>query len=167
MRALWALLLVAAGCDAAVAPEPSAGLLQTDAGRYDVTLGVSPARVEVDIPYTLRSPDGAATVYAGCFPPHSPELQKLVDGEWVRAYDQVHPLCLSPPFVLPAGEARADTLRVRAALPGQDAAPTFEPGEIAGTYRLVQAIYASADDDGLGRDPLPLEARVSNPFELR
>ena len=167
MRALWVLLVAVAGCDTGVAPEPSTGLLQTDAGRYDVTLGTDPASVEVDIPYTLRSPDDDATVYTGCSPPHPPELQKLVEGEWVRAYDQFQPLCLSPPFVLPAGETHPDTLRFWAALPGQNVGPMLLVDEIPGTYRLVQAIYTGADDDGLGRNPLPLEARVSNPFELR
>lgn len=165
---LLSAVLLLAGCDAHDF-ERSGALLQTSADRYDaeVLLTGGPDRVEVTIPYTMRSPDGARTVYAGCVNPGPAGLQKRVGGEWVPVYTPVVPQCLSTPFVLKAGETRPDTLRLYAPFPGQNYAPEFEADEVPGTYRLVQEIYAGSDGDGQGRDLLPLEARASNPFELR
>ena len=61
---------------------------------------------------------------------------------------------------------RRDTLRVVAALPGQNIGPEFKPEEVEGTYRLVRRIYASVSEGGTGEELLPLEKRVSNTFQL-
>ena len=158
---LAALLL--AGCDGYDFSAADA-VVQTDASSFDAEQQTN--RVVVAIPFTRRSPSGARTVYVGCQPPPRPGLEKLIDGEWTLVYSVIEPGCQSAPFVVDAGEVQRDTLFVSGYLPQVSIEPSFTGGEVAGTYRLVQRVYADVDGDGSGRDLLPLEARVSNTFTL-
>lgn len=156
------------GADPAPLFEPG-GLLQTDRTRYDAKLLTDGrARVVFDVPFIARNPTDEPLYLIGCHRPPPPLLEKLVDGEWEVAYGAVVPLCLSPPFEIPPGGERRDTLRVVGFLPGQNTMPTFDTA-VEGTYRLRWEIYAGQTDEDfpVGGDLLPLEQQVSNTFEVR
>ncbi|MEL6704413.1 MAG: hypothetical protein AAFU38_07905 [Bacteroidota bacterium] len=144
------------------------GLLETDRTRYNAqVLRDGHERIKFDVPFVAQNPTGAPLYLMGCNGPHPPVLEKYVDGTWKAAYDAVIQTCQDPPHVIPRGGERADTLRVIAFLPGQNALPTFDV-EIEGMYRLRWKIYASLTDQEhpVGRDPLSAEQQLSNTFEV-
>ena len=150
------------------APPVSASLVVTDQAQYDARApagGLS--RVVFDVPFEIRNTTGGPLYRIGCRTAPPPTLEKLVEGEWVTAYAPIVNLCLSPPFEIAPGEVRRDTLQVQGFLPGQNAGPEFET-DVEGTYRLHLRLYSSLTDERspLGKDLVPLEERVSNPFEV-
>lgn len=170
---LFLFAIVIAGCDSygIEAAPPSGTLLQTDLPSYDarvVTNGPLFNRrrlVRVDIPYETRNTTSRPLHAIGCGRP-SAILEKQQGNEWVVAYAPIELGCLSPPFVLEAGDVWRDTLRVRGFLPGQRAGPTFDT-DIEGTYRLRRVIYTGTGSSGPGPEPVEDELTVSNTFELR
>lgn len=170
-----ALALLAAGCGVLEAlpftPDrdvsPGDPPIRTHREAYALEATPTSYRVEVTATYTNRT---GGTVYlqkCGHTPPAF-MLQKEVGGEWVDAWRQACALVLVPPVEIAPGESYTTTALVHAART-PNAFPRFEVEEVPGTYRLVFHMLRTWDPDGsspgLG-EPLPLEARVSNPFRL-
>jgi hypothetical protein len=146
-----------------LAPDETA--LRTSAAQYVVA--TEPTVYTADIPLTYSNPLGRALAVPACRWPFNPVLEKLVDGEWVRAFQWPELACIGPPLVIPRGAAHSFVFALRASrLP--NTMPVFEVAEIPGTYRFVWwvSVHDPAADTGVGA-PLPLELRVSNAFELR
>jgi hypothetical protein len=141
--------------------------LQTDHLEYEVRR--SDGEVSVAIPFTYRNETGRTVYVVNCQRIAPPALEKYIDGEWVRAWTAVVPLCLSPPIVIRPGATYADTLRVFAGKPASDVYPQFTVPEVEGIYRLVWGSVVHDYNDrrqGFG-EPLPLAERISNPFLLK
>jgi hypothetical protein len=156
-------LLQSDGTDA----NSSAKLLETSQSRYEARLLTEEGdtRVVFDVPYRTRNTTADTLYLIGCNTPPPPVLEKRVDGSWQTAYAPVVLLCLSPPWALPPGAVREDTLHVVARLSGEDVAPTFET-DVPGTYRLQRQIYSRLTDERppTGEALVPLERRISNTF---
>lgn len=159
-------------CSLLPADEPGdsapTSLVVTDRAKYDARLVMSGLdRVVFEIPFEIRNTTDGPLYRVGCHRPPGPVLEKSVGGEWVTAYATGELSCLSPPFVIAAGEISRDTLRVDGHLPGQNASPTFDT-EIEGMYRLNLGLYMSLTDEPvpLGKNLVPLGERVSNTFEV-
>ncbi len=155
-------------CNAQVTPRPpdAASPIRTDRAEYTARRVAD--GVEVEIPFTYTNRTGRTVYVVNCNGIAPPGLQKRVDGEWMRAWSAAVPLCLSPPIVIGAGRTYTDTLRVFAGTPSSGVAPVLEVEEVEGVYRLVWENVVHDYDDarpGFG-EPLPLEARISNPFRL-
>ena len=153
------------GCDDLLGPGTDAAL-RTDRTEYrlqDTGIGL-----EGRIPFTFTNRTGGAVYVVNCNGNTPPALQKRIDGRWVHAWSPVVSLCLSPPIVIGAGATYADTLWVSAGHPGNNFYPKFEVLAVAGTYRLIWPNVLKSYDDS--RSPfgesLPLQERVSNPFEI-
>lgn len=170
-----ALALLAAGCGVLEAlpftsdgnVSPGDPPVRTERETYALEATPTSYRVEVTATYTNRT---GGTVYlqkCGHTPPAF-TLQKEVGGEWVDAWRQACALVLVPPVEIPPGESYTTTARIHAART-PNALPRFEVEEVPGTYRLVFQMLRTWDPHGSrpGLDPpLPLEARVSNPFRI-
>ncbi|MGB3544248.1 hypothetical protein [Rubrivirga sp.] len=144
-------------------------LVVTDRTAYDARLDADGrTSVVFDVPFEIHNTTGAPLYRVGCRRPPKPVLEKRAGNEWVVAYGGVEFACLSPPFVLEAGEVGRDTLRVVGYLPGQRVVPEFAL-EVDGTYRLRVELFSSVTDEDfpLGRDLVSLEERTSNTFEVR
>jgi hypothetical protein len=95
-------------------------------------------------------------------------LEKQAGDQWASAAAPVCQLIGAAPIVVPPGESRTDTLRLLD-LSAPNAAPRFQIHPIRGTYRLVYDAFARiVEEPPITRptDRLPIEARVSNRFEV-
>jgi hypothetical protein len=97
-------------------------------------------------------------------------IEKLVGGEWRHAWSQPLPACLSEPIVIASGDTYADTLHV--ILHPQDSVINtwlVPAAPLGGQYRLVwhQLLTSYAPNDYPFGEELPLDERVSQPFQLR
>lgn len=160
-------VLVIAACATPLAPhdrDPSLPL-QTEDLTYE--LRESARGLEMDIPFTYTNETGETVYVVNCNGNAPPSLQKRVDGEWVRAWAPVVPLCLSAPIVIAAGETYTDTLRVRAGHRNSNTFPQFEVGG-PGVYRLLwhRVVHDYDSDRQDFGDPLPVAERVSNSFRI-
>ena len=142
-------------------------IVQTDQVRYNAQVtSEGLAQVTFDVPFVIRNTTGAPLYRTGCLVPDPAILIKEEEGEIVTAYNQAVFMCLGPPYVIEPGEVVRDTLHVWGALPGQNAAPTFDT-EVEGTYRLYLRLYTTLEDDGASGDDLaPFEALLSNTFRV-
>ena len=114
-------------------PAGPGGLLRTDRAAYDARLVTDgPDAIVFEVPFEVQNTTGRPLYLVGCLRPPKPLLEKLDGGGWVTAYAAGEPGCLSPPFVIGAGEVRRDTLRVYGHLPGQNTSPEFRTGVGAG-----------------------------------
>ncbi len=155
------------GADLGSGTEP-VRLIQTDETQYEAQLLTDyHSRVVLEIPYQVYNQTSNPLYFVACRT-SMPALEKRVGGEWRLAYAAVRVLASLHPVKIAPGEARADTLRVKGYLPGQNIAPEFYT-EIEGTYRLRCDVYGGVDDDWqpLDHTLLPLEQRVSNTFGVR
>jgi hypothetical protein len=145
----------------------TAAPIQTDRLEYRLlrtTLGV-----ETEIGYELTNATAGPIYIVNCNGSTEVRLEKQVHGEWVHAWGKSVPDCLGPPIVLEPGEVTERTLSVFGGDPGCRCAPQFAFEDRERTYRLVLIEVRDAFDEetlSFGA-PVPLDARVSNPFRLR
>jgi hypothetical protein len=141
------------------AQEPA---LQTDGTTFRIYTD-DRGRQRVDIPYSFANRTGGPVYLVNCNGEFSVGLSRLVDDEWRSAWAYARQMCLSPPIVIEPGAVYRDTLRVvnapEAALPRFDA--------VSGRYRFRWNDALSSYQDRLPfGEPLPLELRTSNEFEV-
>lgn len=161
-----AVLATLAGCGGSLLESVAEPAIRTDQSEY--RLRQTALGLETQILFTFRNRTGGAVYVPNCRGDAPPVLEKLVDGEWVRAWAPVILLCLSPPIVIQAGARHADTLRVLGCHPQNNCAPKFEVAEVEGTYRLLWPHVLTSYDDRRHPfgDPLPVGERISNTFVL-
>ena len=167
-------VLLASACSSTADPlgpttalQPGETLLTTDAPAYQVREeGIVRAAVDFDLTY--RNPLAVAVAVPACHIPARPMLQKLVGGEWVRAFSPVELLCITPPLVIPSRGTYQFRYQIRADAHDLARWPGATDGSLAGTYRLRWwvGVRDRQADTGVGT-PLPEESVVSNSFELR
>jgi hypothetical protein len=159
------VLLSLAGCTDTVGPPPDGDVpIRTDRTLYIASTSLG-GGWRTQIIWTFTNPTDQLVSVANCLGSTFLKLQKWVGGEWIDAWSPIIPLCLSPPIQVAAGAIHTDTLDFFAAFPGTNAGPQLEVNDINGAYRLVWSPVLNYND-GSG-DPLPLEQRVSNAFEMR
>jgi hypothetical protein len=125
-------------------------------------------QVRVVATYTNRTGRVVYARTAGAAQPTF-HLDRYEDGRWTLGFAPVVLLIASPPTVVPPGGSHTDTLTILAAKPGLGE-PRFTGATVPGTYRLVYDLFATEAADGVASqlaDPLPLELRTSNPFQLQ
>jgi hypothetical protein len=142
--------------------------LQTSEGRYELQDAGAAWRVRILATFTNRT---GRTVFVHTAGGNQPtyHLDRLENGTWTLGFAPVELLIATPPRLIPPGSSQTDTITVLAAKPGRGE-PRFTSATIAGTYRLVYDLYGTETADGVVSnlsDPLPLELRASNPFEIR
>jgi hypothetical protein len=172
--ALPALVLVIAGCsqdpmnlgpNPALSPEGAPVVMS--AGTY--TLKRTPSGWKGELPFTFSNGTGRTVSLVNCNRAYSLWLEKQVADDWVLAWQPVFPMCLSPAIRIAPDGAREDVARISAGHRGSNVYPQFEVTEIDGTYRLVigGAFWNYNHDGPPWGEPLPLEHRISAPFEIR
>ena len=140
---ILSVLFTLAGCDTLnEAGEP--GTLRTSADAYTAEMG--PRYVSFEVPITYTNTTGRTAYFTGCSRPSPPSVEKLVEGEWVLAYNQVYLMCLAPPVPVEAGATFEYALHATAAFPGQNAAPEWEVGDVPGTYRLRWSVEERGEE---------------------
>jgi hypothetical protein len=125
--------------------------------------------VATEIPIRFHNVTRRDLYIVNCHGMLAPVLQKRVDGEWQSFWAPVLPMCLSSPIRIRPGHVLERVVAVYGALPPSNIAPEFAGADVEGTYRMVLTSVvlnydAYRQDFG---DPVPLEYRVSNEFELR
>ena len=114
---------------------PPTASLRTDAAEIRVHRSGFAYVADIAFVYTNTTPNPVSK--AGCGMPPFPDLEKKVDGHWVRAYSPIYLLCLTKPdFMLRSGEAYHGVLKFTAYEPGHNTAPTLDVDTIDGIYRL-------------------------------
>ena len=114
---------------------------------------------------TFRNQTADTAYFIHCNDATGVELQREVDGAWVRVWSPPQNGCHSPPIVVAPG----NTLRRRVILfdgyQPEGADSVLPPPEKPATYRLVwtQLVHDYRRNASSER-PLPLEQRVSNRF---
>ena len=160
---LVAAAVLLAACDSPVSL--SDPLLVTDGPSY--VLRAEGLGWRVEIPYTFTNRTGGPVYLVNCNGAFAIRLDRLVHNAWKEAWSPILPLCLSAPIVIAEGATFRTTLHVWGARPNENAGPQFDASNPAGTYRIVWVGAVSRYQDELPFGPeLPLEARVSNAFEL-
>ena len=144
-------------------------LLQTDSSRY--TLRETPSgRVEVEIPYTFENRTGAPVFIVNCHGGFLLVLQKEEGGQWVNAWSRDVPACLHNPIVIDMWAQFSDVVYVSACDPDSNCSPKFKDRNATGVYRIRwSSISALSSFDAYRSpfgEPIPVQFRVSNPFEL-
>ena len=170
---LYVILVASASCLDHSTPAPTS-LLQTDSaailtGATAYELEAGSGGYAATIGFVFTNPRQAAVYVVNCGGVAPPDLEKLVNGEWVRAWSAVVPLCLSPPLVIGAGQEYQGELHLFAGYPGGNTYPKFETSQISGVYRLLwDNVLSSYNSRDYPFGPqLPLEQRVSNSFTLK
>lgn len=147
--------------------DPARAPITTGSSRYVMEPDGPGYRTTIDFAYTNPTPDTIYVVNCNGFMVMN--LQKRHGEEWRHAWAGISNDCLSPPVVIPPGTEYADSVEIWGA-PGPDpSVNTFEEAEIDGTYRLIWhrlRHHYRTDARNFG-DTLAVEARLSNPFELR
>jgi hypothetical protein len=168
---LAALALVAASCSHAqiVLPPDVDGPVVMDSRVVTLQRTADGWRGELGYLFVNVTPRTISLV--NCHGAYGLSLEKWLDGQWVRAYTPVLPMCLSGPIEIRPGTAHERRFELFAGPRGSNLYPQFEVEPVAGTYRLViEAAYWNYDHRATGGNwgtPVPLEDRVSDPFEIR
>jgi hypothetical protein len=90
-----------------------------------------------DIGFVYTNTTAQPVSKAGCGGPTFPDLEKKVDGHWVRAYSPLYAACMTKPdFMLRSGESYHGVLKFMAFDPGHNTMPTLDVDTIDGIYRL-------------------------------
>lgn len=173
-RILLLLLPFAAGCAAAditSLASLSAGQdppIRTDAASYQFRAWGHNG-VAADIPIRFHNVTGRTLHIVNCHGQLAPVLQKRVGDEWQDFWSPVLLMCLSSPIVIPAGRTLERTIQVYGTLPSGNSSPEFRSDDVDGTYRIVLGSIVLNYDSRRQQfgDPVPIEYRVSNEFELR
>jgi hypothetical protein len=158
-----------AGCADPTGPAPGSVDPPVVTGASSYTLERLPRGWAGQIDFSFTNVTSRTISLLNCHGGFALRLEKDVDGAWVPAWHPVLFLCLSPPIVIPPGEAHEHVVHVFGGDPESNAYPQFQMEEIDGTYRLViTSAYWDYDHSGpdWGEAP-PLELRVSGPFEIR
>ena len=151
------------------ATPPQISTIQTDQQVYAVTLDSALNALVLTIPLSYTNPTNKTVYFAKCgHQPPAPVLQKYENEEWTNALGKVCRLILTPPVEVEPGETYVQTVSLASSL-RPNTEPRFSVKEIPGTYRLIYRIYETwepyGEGPGLGK-LLPIEARVSNEFEV-
>jgi hypothetical protein len=136
-------------------------------GSYTISSSDAWLLGEIDVRFTNRTSETVSLL--NCNGDWALVLEKEVDGAWRRALTGVRLGCLSPPIEIRPGESRERVLRVIAGHRGTNNHPQFQVDEVGGTYRLVlgDAFWDYHHQGPPWGRTVPLEFRVSPPFELR
>ncbi|HUP21033.1 MAG TPA: hypothetical protein VM778_13935 [Gemmatimonadota bacterium] len=148
----------------APAADVSSGTLRTSTDRF--VLERRERGWEVTIAYTYENPTDGPVFMTTCHGPHPPLLEKWDGSRWVLGWHPIHLLCLGPPLRIEAGESHSDELWLFAGYPSSNDWPRFEMEDWEGVYRLVWWPRSSYEEQPPFGDLLPLEHRVSRPFQL-
>jgi hypothetical protein len=142
--------------------------IRTASRRY--LLNDSAGIVRLTIPFTYRNETGRTVYLPTCRGVQPPRLEKLVGDRWIVAYAPIVSFCQGVPFAIEPGASFDYTMRIVAGMPGTTFVPRFIVSDVPGTYRVLWEVFAGVE--GNPREPvpvkdlLPMEHRVSNPFEL-
>lgn len=167
--AILTSLMFAIGCQAPFGVEDAElPLLRTSSGLYQVE--VTTAWASLRVPYEFSN-DTDRTVYVGgCNGVIAPLFERRVGDEWEGAYQAPTLSCWSPPRAISAGTTVAETAELSwRVTPDTTASGRYQPGTVAGRYRLrwIHATLASFSGSGPSDShSLPLELSVSNPFDI-
>ncbi|MDB4950416.1 MAG: hypothetical protein JWM27_3065, partial [Gemmatimonadetes bacterium] len=148
-------------------PAADTAAIRTSRDGYRLTPDGPGWRLEIVATYTNRTGRAVYVRHGGGRQPGF-RLEKREGDAWTAAFAPAVPLVAEPPSVVAPGASRTDTLVVLASAPGLGA-PAFTVDSIPGTYRVVYDLYATSTVESmvaLLSDPLPVEARSSNPFQL-
>jgi hypothetical protein len=153
----------------AISPaRPGAPAIKTDRRRY--LLNDSAGIARLTIPFTYRNDTGQPVYLPTCRGVQPPRLEKLVGDRWIVAYAPIVSFCQGVPLTVRPGDSFNYTMQILAGMPGTTYVPRFIVSEVPGTYRVLWEVFAAVDGDARKpvpvKDLLPLELRVSNPFEL-
>lgn len=144
-----------------------AAAFQTDSLSY--TLVSAAHGLEGKIAFVFTNPTSAPVYIVNCRGATALRLEKRSGDRWVPAWSPVIPLCLSPPIVVQPGQQYAGVVHVFGGHPSTNMHPQFVVDPVPGVYRIVWTdVLRTYNDRGnpFG-EPLPLEQRVSNRFQLR
>lgn len=152
--------------DATVPPRDAAAAFQTDQLSY--TLSSTRSGLEGKITFVFTNPTSAPVYIVNCRGATSLRLEKQSGDTWVPAWSPVIPLCLSAPVVVQPGQQYSGVVHVSAGHPSNNLYPKFVLDPVPGVYRIVWAdVLRTYDDQAYPfGEPLPLEQRVSNRFQL-
>ena len=164
---------MAAGCESTTEPTADLGpAIETEASGFSFSEWAPSGTVlgyRLEIPHVFTNHTRAPVYIKNCIGGFPINLEKRVDGEWAQVYVGGGLLqCLSAPIVVEPGATHSDTLEVGYAFPGTIYSPQMDPAELPGNYRMVWPnVLSSFQSDGppFG-EPIPLEYRVSNEFQL-
>jgi hypothetical protein len=149
-------------------PLPSDGApMRTSAAVYQ--LQSHPHGFVVKIPYTYTNRSGAPLYLTNCNGDVSPGLEWESDGKWTPVWYPTMNECLSPPVVIKPGESYSDTLGLVIQEYQKEIYPEVRRSGSTRRYRLIwhQAL-ASFDANARPFGPsVPIDQRVSNPFQLK
>lgn len=169
------LLISVCGCSAnadVIGPDPidtleaarQNPLVQTDSSRYHVRTTDRWHEITMRVSFINRTPEQA--YFRGCRDPDPPIMEKLEDGEWVIAYHAPVALCFGSATIVEPGQRYEYVYRIVSGLSGSDVGTRFQVEELSGVYRLNWGILRKWDRDPSLWELLPLEQRISQPFEL-
>lgn len=102
----------------------------------------------IDVDFSFTNTSGTSLYLPACPDARSPALERWEDGAWVPAYTPPAAECGEPPAAIAAESTWTDTLRVRAGVPADGAAPQLAPGRVEGSYRLVWSVLRSGEPGG-------------------
>jgi hypothetical protein len=173
--AALALALAGAGCTHGDVSTGLASLardgepaIRTDADAYELRpWGHNGLATEIHIRF--RNITNRPLAIVNCHQILTPVLQKRSGDDWIDMWQPATPMCISQPIVIRPGRVYERTIHVFGALPPSNVSPEFASRDVAGTYRMVMgSVVTDYDHDRQDfGNPVPLEFRVSNEFELR
>lgn len=148
--------------------------IRTDSTTY--SLGRNPTYLSVRMRASYTNA-GTQTVFLGRCGPRQVYgmLEKQTSAGWVPALRPSCPLIAAPRVPVGPGQTYTDSVTLTAVRPTSggtpdSASPSFQVDPIDGTYRLVFAVYTTADLGATAAQEsaqlAPLAQRVSNPFTL-
>lgn len=153
--------------DSAVPPRDAAAAFQTESLSY--TLISTRSGLEAKIAFVFTNPTSAPVYIVNCKGATSLRLEKQSGDEWVPAWSPVIPECLSAPIIVQPGQQYSGVVHVSAGHPSNNLYPKFVVDPIPGVYRIMwHDVLRTYNDRAYPfGEPLPLEHRVSNRFQLR
>jgi hypothetical protein len=140
--------------------KPVEAPIQTDKKAYKVSVTSQSVKFTINYSYVNRT--GHVVILPVCMRPYRPLLQKKVNGRWTTVFATLAPLCIGPPVWINPGGTYQERYEVEAFLPDNNMGPKLwiDVREIEGVYRL-EHVFSRLD-----YQPLPLEYRISNEFEI-
>lgn len=164
---LIACAVIVAGCSMSEPETAAVGqhgegafYMSTDAELYTAdTL----QQKHIAISFSMENETGQAVLISGPSGHTSHDLYKQIGQDWVLILETAQTAILGVPLELPAGESYTKTFNLD--FPSKHVDWGIE--DVNGIYRLQSEVYWSYDLDRLSGESLPLDMRVSNPFEIR
>lgn len=162
-------LLLTAACGVTDLERDTEAPVQTSELEYTLSETAGGDALATRIPYRYRNPTDAPLCMSHCQGAFFIGLDRKVgEDSWRRAWSPIVPLCLSetPIRIAPGGTYR-DTLRVFHGL-RDDLHPKIDADLILGIYRInIVAASRLTGEGQCGTEEVPVDLRVSNPFELK